>query len=512
MRKWNHFFDMMSFPIKVLFVAFIMLGVGSLPTNQIVSLYLDVNNEALMEFFNIIRYFGVFIINNIPLVVIICMVGRKRDSLTPVFSAVLGFVMFMVVCAFLSPTEFGAQYYSTILGININSGDYGGITDQMLLPFQTGLIGAVFVVWTTRIAFRITRDHNNNSFLGFIDQDTYCIIITVIGCFISGILVSLLWPFVISLIESIMLFISQDITNPLNLFIYGVFDRVMSITGLSNVSNYAFWFDTFGGSWMDPNGINYVGDINVWTAQQNNLIVSAGAGRLITPYYLLNMFAVPAVMFVAWNCSTFKRERMRYLSFLVLGSIVSILFGTLLPFELFLLFTAPVLLLVHLIVTGLLFGLLQVLGIFIGYNFTGSYMYANPGGFIDLFPYFNDTFTRSNFYMLLIIGAVVFVFYALVAHLYYNYLSFGIMNSGNNKVIDRLVLSIGGLGNLRNIQASYDKVTVTVINPNIVDLKPLMDSGVRKFSENKEGYHIYFGSDSVMIRKEVLRRLRGQSK
>jgi len=314
----------------------------------------------------------------------------------------------------------------------------------------------------------------------------------------------------INFISYVMKTIAMDITSPINLFIYGVFDRVMSMLGLGSIVHKFFWFGSYGGSWISSSGFNYFGDIGIWTAQQSAMIVSNGAGRLITPYYLLNFFAVPAIVIVSWISFSDPNERKRYFSFMFVAIIVSVLFGSLLPFEFFLFLTSPLLLIIHLLATGMLFGLLQSLEVFIGYSYNGNQALANPGSLFDLIAYFNDTYTRGTLYLFLIVGAVVFVFYFLVSYLYYNYLAMDLMNFGNKKIVDRLVESIGGLGNVLNIQASTTKVIIKAINPSIVDFSILHNNGVGKIVENKDGYNIYFGSDSIMIRREVIKRIRGK--
>lgn len=510
MRRWNGFFDMMQYPIKILFIAFVFVGIGSLPHNSAITAIIPITQDWLLTIFYLLRYIGSFIITNFPLLIVIKMVGRRRDSSTPIFAAILGYLIFIIVTTFVAPQTLGSEFYTAILGIRVNLSEFSVFSSTTMYPFQMGVFAAILVVFVTRITYRISRKHSVSSVFGSIDKETYCIILTIIICFFVAFGMAYIWPYFISLIQFIMGEISKDITNPTNLFNYGIFERLMSLFGLNSISQNAFWFGSYGGSWMNSAGTNFIGDVSIWTAQQSQLIVSNGAGRLITPHYLLNMFAIPAVSLVIWLSHTNKKERFRYLGFMIISIIISILFGSLLPFELFLLISAPFLLLVHLLTTGLLYGVLQSIGVFVGYNHSGSVNYANPGGLFNLLPYFNDTYTRSNFYMFIIVGGILFVLYFLVSYLYFNFLALDFINFGRRDIVDKLIESFGGLGNLRNIHASYDKVTVTVINPNATYFKELMNSGVGKIVENKDGYNIYFGSDSLMIRKAVLKKLRGE--
>ena len=509
MRSWYWFFEMLQFPAKVLFVAFILLGVGELLSLPAIVALMPLNN-TMMTVSAGLRFLGTFIVNNFPLLVVIKMVSRRQDTSTPIYAAVIGYIVFIIASAFLAPSTYDPEFYSAIFGVNVTLGEFIPLSDIVLYPFQTGVFAAIAVIWCTRIAYRTTRGHSGDGWFGYVDRDTLTVILTMILCFLACILVTALWPMMINFITGIIEVVARDITNPINLFIYGIADRLLSLCGLGSILHKAFWFGSYGGSWISSSGTNYFGDVGVWTAQQAGMIVSNGAGRLITPYYIINFFAVPAIAIVTWLSLSDPNERKRYFTFMVFASIVSILFGTMLPFEFFLLITSPLILLIHILTTGMLFGILQSLNVFIGYSYNGSQAYANPGSLFDLITYFNDTYTRSTLYLFLIVGAVIFVFYFLVSYLYYNYLALDLVTFGNKRIVDLLVESIGGLGNILNIQASTTKVTVKAINPSIVDFSILHENGVGKIVENKDGYNIFFGSDSIIIRREIIKRIRGK--
>ena len=509
MRSWLSFFEMLQFPVKVLFVAFVLLGLGGGMANSALAAVLPATESTLVVS-SILQYVGSFVIGNFPLLLVVSMVGRRKDSSAPIFAGVMGFIIFIIVSTFVANQTYSSEFYASILGISVDMKQFSANSDVILYPFQTGVISAIAVVWCTRMAYRNTRQHSMDGWMGYVDKDTMAVLLAMVFCFIAAIFVTMMWPIAINVIARVMRYIARDITSPIRLFIYGVFDRGMSILGLSSISRGAFWFGNYGGSWINSNGISYFGDVAVWTGQQAALIVSNGAGRLITPYYLINFFAIPAIAIVNWISFTDAKERRRYFFFMILVIVISVLFGSTLPFELYLLTTTPVILAIHLLTTGLLFGILQSLGVFIGYTYNGNPAFANPGNIFDLIAYFNDTYTRGNLYLFLIVGAVVFVFYFLVAYLYYNYLALDFLNFGKREIIDEFLASIGGLGNVRNIQAATTKVTVKVINPQIVDFNRLHAAGVGKIVENKDGYNIYFGSDSLMIRRAVIRKIRGK--
>ena len=56
----------------------------------------------------------------------------------------------------------------------------------------------------------------------------------------------------------------------MNLFIYGVTERLSAIFGLQDISREAFWFSELGGSATDSFGVLYPGDVNAESANCHN--------------------------------------------------------------------------------------------------------------------------------------------------------------------------------------------------------------------------------------------------
>ena len=100
---------------------------------------------------------------------------------------------------------------------------------------------------------------------------------------ITGFALVWLWPIVLNLLNTIFDFIATDITNPMNLFVYGVMDRILADLNLGALMRTLFWYGEQGGTWINNLGVNYMGDVGIWTAQMNSLITPSGVGRLITP-------------------------------------------------------------------------------------------------------------------------------------------------------------------------------------------------------------------------------------
>ncbi len=132
----------------------------------------------------------------------------------------------------------------------------------------------------------------------------------------------------LNLLNTIFEFIATDITNPMNLFVYGVMDRLLADLNLGALMRTLFWYGEQGGTWINNLGVNYMGDVGIWTAQMNSLITPSGVGRLITPYYVLNLFAVPGMLIGFYTIFTDKMEKRRIRLFFLLAILVSLVTGT----------------------------------------------------------------------------------------------------------------------------------------------------------------------------------------
>ena len=316
---------------------------------------------------------------------------------------------------------------------------------------------------------------------------------------LAGIGIAFIWPNFIAFITNIFMFISKDLNNPINLFIYGFVNRSLSILNFSHWMNQLFWFTNLGGNWIDPLGTVHAGDVGMWTAQLMRNVSGFTSGKLITPLYILNLFAVPAFILAAFQTYTDKLVHNRLIPFVIFAVLASIFFGTLLPIELFLLFTAPLLFMFHLFFTAILYAILPMFGAIIGYSFSGNVIIATPGSLIDLLVLIRNPIYQKTIVILLFIGLMTFLLYYAVASYYYRKGAISIINPKEKGiVIGELLDSIGGIGNIRLANSSIGKVIIQVYNREIVDFSKIHHRA-NKIVDTRAGFAISYGASSYMI-------------
>jgi phosphotransferase system glucose/maltose/N-acetylglucosamine-specific IIC component/phosphotransferase system IIB component len=508
MRRWYTLIEILQFPLQVLFIAMVLMGLSGVILNPNFNTIFFINNKLVILFAEMFRYFGGFIIMNFPLLILIKALAKRYDDSVVVFIGILGYVMFHVAMLFFAPTNLPAEAYYAFLGIQISASVILNPTSSaMLMPLQTGVVGLIIVLSITRFAYHSSRNRFTYGILGFIDRKVQAAINTIFLSLLAGIAVAFIWPYFIRGSVSVFTFLSEDLNNPINLFIYGVLDRVYAVLNMSGLLRGLFWFTALGGTWINAFGQSFLGDINVWVAQTSNSIFGLGAGRLITPYFILNIFAIPAMLAGIYGVYTDKMERRRYRLFFILAGLISILSGTLLPLEIFLLVSAPLLFVFHILMTGSIFALFSAMNIYLGYSFSGNVLTATPGSIVDMIVYWRNPDLFMPLMTIVLVGVVIALLY-LSATIYY--FRKGAVNLIDvNELEHRLsafLASVGGIDNIRMIHAAPTKLTVQVFDRSVIDFSKIHHHDVSRIVETRAGYSLSYGAPSYMLRNEVVKR------
>ena len=510
MRRWNSFSELIYFPLEVLYIASIILGMTGILFNPNFQIFFSINHPLILSVIDMLRYLSSFFIQNFPLIFLLRAVHRRNEDGMVIIAGLLAYLAFHVGIMFFAPTNLVPEAYSPVLGLRATASVLATRDIGILTPFHTGMIGALIVLGITRAVAKQLKTRSPYSIFSFVDKNVSIIMGSVFYALFAGIGIAYVWPYLVGFIQSIFSFIARDLNNPINLFIYGGLDRILSIFNFSDWMHQLFWFTSMGGNWVDPLGAAFNGDISMWTAQLVQNISGFTSGKLITPYYILNIFAIPAFILAAYQTYTDRLVRGRLLGFIIASILFSILFGTLLPIEIFLLFTAPLLFLFHLIFTALLFAVLPTFDIIIGYRFTGAVSVATPGSIVDLLVLIRNPFYQRALIMLLFIGLMTFLLYYAVTSYYYHKGAISIVNPNEKeRVITELLDSLGQVTNIKLINSSIGKIIVQVYEREKVDFSKIHHRAT-KIVETRAGYAISYGASSYML-YEIISDLKQKS-
>lgn len=502
MKSLHSFFEIVRFPLEVIFLASMMLSLGNALTNPAFGIPAVIDNAYFLKTAELLMRTGQFLIINFPLVLMIRLSARKSGSGTTMVSCMAGYVAFLMATVLFARSDLPAAAYSSIFGIAVSS---SLLTDGTHYPLQTGMIATSFVVMITLLSYNRSKKKNEYGIFGFISRETSCTIRTIFFSFIAGIVVSFLWTYLIAFVQNLIHFISVDTTNPVNLTLYGILDGLFNTLGMGTMIRQSFWYSTAGGSWVDVAGASVSGDVNIWNAQLSAGSINGIAGRLITPYYVLNIFAVPGMVWAMFSLYTDPIERRRKRLLAVIATIFSLLGGTLLPLELMLLFLCPLLFCLHLGVSGILFGILQAVRCSLGYQTSQNLVVtALPGTLPEFLTYISNPDLRMTLIGILIAGVVYFIIYFFMTRAYFNYLAIDLYNTGDkDRMVKGTIKALGGIENVKMTHSSISQLVVQVYDPTAVDIERLKRLGSFRVYESKAGFRICYGAGSAMIRRGI---------
>ena len=380
-------------PIAALPVAGILLGVGGSLINIAALENAPAIYQPLIAFVNIpmitiilkiMQGIGDIVFGNFPVLFAVgTAVGlAKQDKGTAALASVFGFLIMNQVIGVLlgvGATPLGtlvsgdvpaqyAQYVTTTLGIfTLNMSVFGGII--------TGIVTATL--------------HNKYyniqlpAVIGFFSGARFVPIVVSLAMAVVGALLAYIWPFVQDGIAVIALFVKN--AGPIGTFLYGLIERALIPFGLHHIFYTPFWYGSFvdgqviiDGAWQTIQGANYA-----YFAQLGNMqsIVGAdadtmstivsGTTRFMAGKFPFMMFGLPAAALAMYHTAAPNKKKIVG-SLLVSAAFTSFLTGITEPLEFTFLFVAPVLYVVHCIMAGLSFFLMDILNVFIGMTFSGG--------------------------------------------------------------------------------------------------------------------------------------------
>ncbi len=503
MRSYRSLYEMLLFPISVLYFATFLMGLGNIISNETFSYFINIDNDFVLLAADCMTRTGSFLITQFPLLFLIRLAARKAGSATTMISALSGYVAYLVVTMYFGSQNLPASAYSSILGLSMTTAGSATVRSGVHYPLQTGIVATAIVALITLTGYNSARTRSEYSFFSFISRDTWCVIRTVVLSAIAAVGISLVWPYVVNSITTAIEYISSDTTNPVNLMMYGILERVLSVLNLGTMVRSPFWYGSSGGTWISMAGTNVAGDVNIWTAQlEATASLSGMAGRFITPYYVINIFAVPGLLLAFQTLQTDQMERRRLRMFYILIGIISVLTGSLLPLEITLLLLCPLLYLFHVGYMGLLYGVFQAMHIYLGYNYHGtSTITAMPGTLLEFLSYLQNPSMGRTLLYVAIVGVISFAVYFLMTRLYFKRLALDLFHTGyKDEVVKGTIEAIGGIENIKMIHSGTERLIISLYDSDLLNVDKLRKLGAVRVMDTKAGYAIGYGARSTMIR------------
>lgn len=318
---------------------------------------------------------GNAIFNNLPLIFAIGVaLGLSGTDGTAALAAVVGYLVFNAVFNDIIPQVVTAGVSGP--DPNITMGVLGGI--------MIGVIAANF--------YRRYHTIRLPDYLGFFGGRRFVPIITAFAALILGLVFGVIWPPINVVINNVGLGVVT--LGPLGAGIYGFLNRLLIPLGLHHILNTYFWQQL--GSYTTPAGVVVHGDLNRYFAGDPT------AGNYMAGFFPIMMFGLPAACLAMIRHARFPKVAA---GILLSAAFASFLTGITEPIEFAFMFVAPVLYLIHAILTGTALAVCYILQVRIGFGFSA--------GLIDYVFNFSKS-NSHNAWMVIPIGLVYAVIYYFV--------------------------------------------------------------------------------------------------
>ncbi len=502
------------FPIAILPVAGLLLGIGSSFSNQVMVesyglQWLLGEGTILNWILTIMANTGQIIFDNLPVIfamgVALGMAEREKEVAT--LSATLAY--------FVMNETISSLLYLT-----------GGITDEAK---AAGTIGQSLGIWTLQmgvfggiiVGLGVAALHNRfykiqlPAVISFFGGTRFVPIISTVVYILVGAVMFFVWPYVQSGIYALGGLVLNS--GLFGTFIYGVIERALIPFGLHHVFYLPFWQTGLGGSMMiDGNLVQ--GAQNIFFAQlasHDTTQFSVEATRFMSGKFPFMIFGLSGAALAMYRCAL-PEKRKEIGGLLLSAALTAMLTGITEPIEFTFLFVAPALYAIHCVLCGLSYMLMHMLNVGVGMTFSG--------GLIDFFLFGvlqgND---KTNWIWIPIVGiAYFFVYYFLFsfvikkfdlktpgrdadseAKLYTRKDLEARKQSDKTRISSLILQGLGGKDNIKNLDCCATRLRVTVINPSLVEEAILKESGASGVIAKGEGIQIIYGPRVTVIKSNL---------
>jgi len=336
-----------------------------------------------------------------------------------------------------------------------------------------GVLGGIVIGITAGLLYNRYKDVKLPSYLAFFGGRRFVPIITGVVSVAQGIFFGYVW----APIQHVIFAIGQWAVDagPVGVFLYGVLNRLLLVTGLHHVPNNLVWF-VFG-NYTGADGKVATGDLHRFFAGDPH------AGIFMTGFFPVMMFGLPAACLAMYR--TAKPENRKAVGGLLFSmALTAFLTGVTEPVEFAFVFLAPALYAVHAILTGLAFVIVNALHIRLGFGFSA--------GVIDYIIAYG---IAENPLLLFPVGAAYFVLYYVVFTFCIRYFNLATPGreaadadateqpviAGEAERALAFIRALGGAKNLLNVDGCTTRLRLTTGTNNLVDeaaLKSLGSKGV----------------------------------
>jgi len=331
-------------------------------------------------------------------------------------------------------------------------------------------------------------------YLAFFGGKRFVPIVTGLCSLVLGLVFAYIWPPIQGAIDAAGHWMIG--AGAFGLFLYGVLNRLLIVTGLHHILNSLVWF-VFG-NFTDASGKVVTGDLNRFFAGDPS------AGAFMTGFFPVMMFGLPAACLAMYR-SAHTENKKAVAGLLLSMALTSFLTGVTEPVEFGFMFLAPLLYAIHAVLTGLSLAITYLLHIRLGFTFSAG-----------LFDYLLSSGKGQNPLLMLPVGVAYFVIYYLVfsfAIRKFNLMTLGREDAAMVVVDDSAsqserakgyIAALGGAANLKSVDACTTRLRLQLANDDIVSEAALKALGSRGMIRPAKGsLQVVIGPEADLLADEI---------
>ncbi|MGI3061601.1 PTS transporter subunit EIIC [Vibrio alginolyticus] len=432
----------------------------------------------------------------------------KKDKHLAGFNAMIIYFVYlytmntyMKVNGFILDGELGGSGQASIMGLQV-------VDTGIFVGMLFGILNAYF---HNKYSQKVLKGA-----LSLYGESRLVLIIMIPIALFAGILFTHIWPPV----QQAIFGFGENIrgAGSIGVGIYGFLERILIPTGLHHLLWVPMHFTDLGGC-LDVAGQTYCGIENIFLAEIGNPETTRLSSSIIfDSRSLVKIFGLTGAGIAMYHCADQdKKEKVKAIVFPAVVS--SILVGVTEPIEFSFLFVAPVLFVVHAVLTGLFMALLSVLDV----------VAVGKGGLIDFIVYNIPLGTdKTDWPIYVAVGLVQMVLYYFIFRGLIQYLNLKTIGRGEAEMklhtradykerqatvgIDMsvgefnsvaIIEGLGGKENIIDVQNCYTRLRVEVYNPELVSESKIQEANPMGIVNKGHSIQIIFGSHVASIRQEV---------
>lgn len=500
----QRFSKAMFIPVLILPIAGILIAVGNLFTNaKLMEILPFMNNPVTVGFGSILSGSLVAILNNLGLIFCVGLavgLANKKKSEAG-FTALLGFLVFINAM----------NKFMGLTGILFTGESLRGTGQALVLGVQIldmgVFLGIILGIVAAAVHNRFCDTEFGNAFQIY-GGSRFVFIVLIPVVVLLAVVLTYVWPYIQTGISGLGGFINRS--GNFGLFLYGALERLLIPTGLHHLVYTPFLYTSLGGA-AEIGGQVLEGSRNIYYAEMADPSIAVLSQSVIWDARgISKMFGLIGACLAMYHTAK-PENKGKIRAILIPAAVTSFIAGVTEPIEFSFLFVAPILFVVHAVLSGLsmvVLNLFQVRAI-------------GPNGFID-FLLFNLPLgvEKTGWPMYLLVGLMFFGGYYVVFRLLiskWNLKTLGRETQGmemklhskaeyKEKKVDAatIIAALGGADNIKKVDNCYTRLRLILADPELVREVVLKEeTGANGVVKKGNNVQVVYGLQVNRVRKAV---------